>query len=222
MWLPILTRALCFMFDCYVSDSRTVLYLILPLTRALCFVFDCYVINNIHTKITWFWLAKNECFWMHVRAFDKINRNKMAAAVGKVWREQKHILIQAKFSWIKGNNKYISQSKWNWKFGQYKSGLMKPLKATNRGFSYATVRNEGWLQAWIEGVYFSPYLYNRKKIKAPDNTWQRALKFKSIILIHKPRKLRNVSTRNGREASENVCKFDIYSQRKICMCIINK
>ena len=75
------------------------------------------------------------------RAVDKINRNKMAAAVRKVWREQKHILIQAKFSRIIGNNKYISQSTRNWKFGQHKSGLTKPLKATNRGFSYATVRN---------------------------------------------------------------------------------
>ena len=70
-----------------------------------------------------------------MRAVDKINRNKMAAAVGKVWREQKHILIN-------GNNKYISQSTRNWKFGQHKSGLTKLLKATNRGFSYATVRNE--------------------------------------------------------------------------------
>ena len=133
-----------------------------------------------------------------VRAVDKINRNKMAVVVGKDWREQKHILIQAKLSRINGNNKYINQSTRNWKFGQHKSGLTKPLKATYRGFSYATVRNEGWLQVWIEGAYFSPYLYNRKRIKAPDNTWQRALKFKSSILIHKPRKLRNVSTRNGR------------------------
>ena len=67
-----------------------------------------------------------------MRAVNKINRNKMAAAVGKVWREQKHILIQAKFSRINENNKYISQSTRNWKFGQH-----------NRGFSYATVRNEG-------------------------------------------------------------------------------
>ena len=79
-----------------------------------------------------------------VRAVDKINRNKMAAAVGKLWREQKHILIQAKFSQIKyGNNKYINQSNRNRKFGQHKSGFTKLLKATNRGFSYATVRNEG-------------------------------------------------------------------------------
>ena len=79
-----------------------------------------------------------------MRAVDKINRNKMAAAFGKVWREQKHIFMQAKFSRIDGNNKYISQGTRNWKFGQHKSGLaVKPLKATNRGFSYATVRNEG-------------------------------------------------------------------------------
>ena len=77
-----------------------------------------------------------------MRAVDKININKMAAAVGKVWREQKHILIQAKFSRINGSNKYI-QSTRNWKFGQHKSGLTKPLKATNRGFSYVKVRNEG-------------------------------------------------------------------------------
>ena len=56
-----------------------------------------------------------------MRAVDKINRNKMAAAVGKVWREQKHILIQAKFGRINGNSKYISQSTRNWKFGQHKS-----------------------------------------------------------------------------------------------------
>ena len=80
-----------------------------------------------------------------MRAVDRINRNKMAAAVRKVWREQKHILIQAKFSRINENNKYIhvSQGTRNWKFGQHKSGLTKLLKATNRGFSYATVRNEG-------------------------------------------------------------------------------
>ena len=79
-----------------------------------------------------------------MRAVHRINRNKMAAAVIKVWREQKHILIQAKFSRINENNKYIhvSQSTRNWKFGQHKSGLTKLLKATNR-FSYATVRSEG-------------------------------------------------------------------------------
>ena len=78
-----------------------------------------------------------------MRAVDKITKKKMATAVGKVWREQKHILIQTKFSRINGNKKYISQSTRNWKFGQHKSGLTKLLKATNRGFSYATVLNEG-------------------------------------------------------------------------------
>ena len=75
-----------------------------------------------------------------MRAVDKINRKKMAAAVGKFGEREKHILIQAKFSRINRNNKYISQSTRNWKFGQHKTKL---LKATNRGFSYATVRNEG-------------------------------------------------------------------------------
>ena len=86
---------------------------------------------------------KNPTRANQVRAVGKINRNKMAAAVAKVWREQKYILIQAKFGRINGNNKYISPSTRNWKFGQHKSGLTKPLKATNRGFSYATLRNEG-------------------------------------------------------------------------------
>ena len=79
-----------------------------------------------------------------MRAVDRINRTKMAAAVGRFGESNfKHILIQEKFSRINENNKYISQSTRNWKFGQHKSGLTKLLKATNRGFSYATVRNEG-------------------------------------------------------------------------------
>ena len=69
-----------------------------------------------------------------MRDVDKINRNKMAAAVGKVWREQKHILIQVKFSQINGNNKYTSQSTRNWRFGHHKSGLTKSLKATTEDF----------------------------------------------------------------------------------------
>ena len=94
------------------------------------------------------WLKKknnrNSTGANQARAVDKINRNKMAAAIRKVWREQKHILIKAKFSRINGSNKYIllSQSTTNWKFGQHKSGLTKPLKATNRGFSYATVQKQ--------------------------------------------------------------------------------
>ena len=99
----------------------------------------------------------------------------------KVWRVLKHFLIRAKFSLINENNKSISQSTRNWKSGQHKWGLTKLLKATNRGFFYATVRNEGWLQAWIEGAHFSPYLCKRKRTKAPDNMWQRDLKFKSSI-----------------------------------------
>ena len=60
-----------------------------------------------------------------MRTVDKINRKKMAAAVGKIWREQKHILIQAKFSRINVNNKYISQSIRNWKFGQQAGSTSK-------------------------------------------------------------------------------------------------
>ena len=61
MWLPILTRALCFVFDCYVIASHTLICVWLSrywfthsvfclivtwLTRALCFLFECYVINS--------------------------------------------------------------------------------------------------------------------------------------------------------------------------------
>ena len=74
-----------------------------------------------------------------MRAVDKLNRNKMAAAVGRFGESKKHILIRAKFSQINENNKPISQSTRNWKFGQHKRGLTKLLKATNRGVSYATV-----------------------------------------------------------------------------------
>ena len=44
-----------------------------------------------------------------MRAVDRININKMAAAVGR-FGESKNIFIQAKFSRINENNKYISQS----------------------------------------------------------------------------------------------------------------
>ena len=50
-----------------------------------------------------------------------------------VWREQKHILIQGKFSRINENERHISQSTRNGAFGQHKSGLTKLLKATNLG-----------------------------------------------------------------------------------------
>ena len=75
-------------------------------------------------------------------AVDRIKRNKMATAVGSLERAKTYF-NSAKFSRVNENKKYISQSTTNWKFGRHKSGLTKPLKATNGGFSYATVRNEG-------------------------------------------------------------------------------
>ena len=65
----------------------------------------------------------------------------MAAALGR-FGENKNILIHVKFDRYKENNKDINQSIITWTFGQHKQGLAKLLKATNRGFSYATVRNE--------------------------------------------------------------------------------
>ena len=69
-------------------------------------------------------------------------RNKLAAAVGR-FEENKIYLIHAKFCRIKENDKYINQSTSNWTIGQHKRGLTKLLKAYNRGFPYAAVRNEG-------------------------------------------------------------------------------
>ena len=60
------------------------------------------------------------------------------------WREKKNILIHVKFDQYNENNKYINQSTSNWTFGRHKRILAKLL--TNRGFSYATVRNEERLQ----------------------------------------------------------------------------
>ena len=76
----------------------------------------------------------------------------MAAALGRCG-ENKNILIHVKFDRYRENNKDINQSTITWTFGQHKWGLAKLLKATNRGFSYATVRNEEILQPWIEDAY---------------------------------------------------------------------
>ena len=69
----------------------------------------------------------------------------MAAALGR--GETKNILIHVKFDRYNEINKDINQSTI--------TCLAKLLKATNRGFSYVTVRNEEIhvLQPWIEGAY---------------------------------------------------------------------
>ena len=75
----------------------------------------------------------------------------MAAAVGE-FGGSKNILIHAKFDRFNENNNYLNQSTRNWTFFQHRRGFTKLLKATNRGFAYAKVRNEGRLQARIEGA----------------------------------------------------------------------
>ena len=80
------------------------------------------------------------------RRVAKEQQNKMAAAVGG-FGESKDILIYAQLEKFNENDKYIlNQSTRNWTFGQHKRGLTKLLKATNRGFSYATVHKEGSLK----------------------------------------------------------------------------
>ena len=84
--VTLVTRALCFLFDCYVSDSRTLfciwllvgesltLFCVLLLrkwlahsvlclivrqvTRALCFVFDCYVSDSRIRILFCVWLLR--------------------------------------------------------------------------------------------------------------------------------------------------------------------
>ncbi len=62
-------------------------------------------------------------------------------------KSSKNITIHEKFDRFNESYKYVNQSTSNWTFVQHKRGLTKLLKATNRGFSYATARKEGRLQA---------------------------------------------------------------------------
>ncbi len=102
-----------------------------------------------------------------------------------VWESKKSAktTIREKFDRFNEIYKYINQSTRNWTFVQHKRGFTKLLKATNRGFSYATPRKEERLQAWIEVEHFSPNQYNWIRKKPHDNAWQRDLKFPSSIWI---------------------------------------
>jgi len=62
-------------------------------------------------------------------------------------KSSKNITIHEKFDRFNESYKYINQSTRNWTFVQHKRGFTKLLKATNRGFSYATARKEERLQA---------------------------------------------------------------------------
>ena len=55
--------------------------------------------------------------------------------------------INAKLDRLNENYQCINQYTSNWTFVQHKRGSTKLLKATNRGFSFATARKEGRLQA---------------------------------------------------------------------------
>ena len=101
---------------------------------------------------------------------------------------------------------------------QHKRGSTKPLKATNRRFSFATARKEGRLQVWIEVAHFSSFPCNWMRIKAPDNAWQRALKFRSSIWIYKAWQLRNVLTiRKGKRLNTSCLSSTC---REIFVCVL--
>ncbi len=164
--------------------------------------------NNIHTNISACSVAEStsinpkQCRKLKLSAkswnwVQKVEIKLIDRKVGKraktKWRpmleclrEQKssnNITIHETFDQFNERYKYINQSTRNWTYVQHKRGFTKLLKATNRGFTYATARKEERLQAWIEVGHFSQYQYNWIRIKAPDNAWQRALKFPSGIWI---------------------------------------
>ncbi len=97
-------------------------------------------------------------------------------------KSSKNITIHEKFDRFNKGYKYINQSTGRL-YSTCKRGFTKLLKATKRGFSFATARKEDRLQVWIEVGHFSPNQYNWIRIKAPDNAWQRALQFPSGIWI---------------------------------------
>lgn len=88
----------------------------------------------------------------------------------KIWRGQKHILIQPKFSRIHENNKDMSQSTSKWTFALHKlRGLTKLLKDTNRGYSYATVRTKDDYKPELKTRISAHNCIAKRRIKAPDN-----------------------------------------------------
>ena len=77
--------------------------------------------------------------------------------------------INAKLDRFNENYQSINQCTSNWMFVQHKRGSTKLLKASNRGFSFATAHKEGRLQAFIEVADFTSYPCNGMRIKVPDN-----------------------------------------------------
>ena len=133
----------------------------------------------------------------------------MAATVGRLGGS-KNILIHAKFDRFTKNNKYINQSTSNWTLGQHKRDLMNLLKATNSvSIFLCAVPNKGKLQALIEGLraFQPPYLHNRKRIKAPDNAWQK------VALAQPKKKMAAAVGRFGESKNTLIhAKFDRFNK----------
>ena len=83
----------------------------------------------------------------------KLIDRKVAKVRQTKWRplsqglERTKTAINAEFDRFNENYQCINQCTSNWTFVQHKRGSTKLLKATNRGFSFATARKEGRLQA---------------------------------------------------------------------------
>ena len=80
----------------------------------------------------------------------KLIDRKVAKARQTKWRllseglEITKTSINAKFDRFNENYQCINQCTSNWTFVQHKRGSTKLLKATNRGFSFATVKKEDY------------------------------------------------------------------------------
>ena len=78
----------------------------------------------------------------------KLIDRKVAKARQTKWRplseclERTKTAINAKFDRFNENYQCINQCTSNWTFVQHKRGSTKLLKATNRGFPFATARKE--------------------------------------------------------------------------------
>ena len=196
--------------------------------------------NNTHTKISASSLAESTSInpkqcrklklsakrWNWVQKVEiKLIDRKVAKARQTKWRplseglERAKTAINAKFDRFNENQQCINQCTSNWTFVQHKRGSTKLLKATNRGFSFATARKEGRLQAWIEVAHFSSFLCNWMRIKAPDNAWKGALKFRGSIWIYKAWQLLNVLTpiRKGKRPNTSCLSSTC---REIFVCVL--
>ena len=128
----------------------------------------CQLIAN--SAESWNWVQKDEIecrklklSWLTGKPRKRAKQN--GGRCRRVWREQ-ILQFNAKLDRFNENYQCINWYTSNWTFVQHKRGSTKLLKATNRGFSFATARKDGRLQVWIEVAHFSWFPCNWMGIKA--------------------------------------------------------